>query len=79
MTTYQSEPNEPANQDVQVYLTVPVSSSLLTTLDAAAALMEIPREDLVQQILNGWMKHQTLPLHGKDRLCSLKPDFKERK
>ncbi|MDD1728777.1 MAG: hypothetical protein LUQ50_06870 [Methanospirillum sp.] len=78
MTKDQSEPNEMASPDEQVYLTVPISSSLLITLDAAAALMEIAREDLVQQILNGWMKYQTLPLHGKDRLCNLKPDFEGR-
>ena len=45
---------------------------LLITLEAAASLMEISKEDLILKVLTRWEKDQTLPLHGEDRLCSLK-------
>nr|WP_319540569.1 hypothetical protein [uncultured Methanospirillum sp.] len=52
---------------------VPVPFPLLVTLDAAAGLMEISREEMILMILTRWGREQTLPLYGEDKLCSLKP------
>ncbi len=58
-------------KSVSVYIPVPIQ--LLATLDAAAGLMEISREEMILKILTRWKREQTLPLYGEDKLCSLKP------
>jgi len=57
-------------KSVQVHVSIP--ASLLATLDAAALLMETSREEMILMILTRWEREQTLPLYGKDKLCSLK-------
>jgi hypothetical protein len=59
--------------DELVEITIAVSPSLAETLDAAAELMEMSREDMVMKILIRWEKEQRLPLHGKDMLCNIIP------
>ena len=59
--------------DELVEITIAVSTSLVETLDAAAELMEMSREDMVMKILTRWEKEQNLPLHGTDKLCNIMP------
>ncbi len=56
-----------------IQIVVPVQVSLLMAIDSAAGLMEISREEMIQKILTRWEREQTLPLHGEDKLCNLKP------
>lgn len=59
--------------DELVEITIAASPSLVETLDAAAELMEMSREDVVMKILTRWEKEQRLPLHGQDKLCNIIP------
>ncbi|GEM_PF-3741254 len=58
-------------KSIQIHVSVP--AQLIATLDAAAGLMEISREEMIVMILKRWDREQTLPLYGDDKLCSLKP------
>jgi hypothetical protein len=47
---------------------------LFSFVKETALYMQISQEELVMQILKGWMRKTSLPLHGNDRLCNLNPD-----
>ena len=75
MVTYDQSPERKptliSEKPVQIMVLIP--PSLLVTLEAASSLMETSKEDLILKILIRWEREQTLPLHGAERLCSLKP------
>lgn len=50
---------------------ITLNEELYSFVKEAALYMQISQEELVMQILKGWMRKTSLPLHGKDRLCIL--------
>ncbi len=70
-------PDHPAakkNRDQEHEIRITLDPNIFSHIDEAARYMQESHEEIIIQILKGWAKNNSLPLHGKDRLCTLKPD-----
>jgi hypothetical protein len=66
-------PDDPDCSSLPEIRMVP-DARLLDMLDHSARFMQISREDLVLKILKVWEKKNTLPLRGKNGLCTISLD-----